>query len=187
MDNPKVSVEDNRFGKALVAAESIEKGEVIAEFDGEKYVADKATDLPKEVVDHAIQFEEHKWRDSNGIARYINHSCEPNCGIKDLFTLVAMRNIKKGEELLWDYDMTEDSDWRLKCLCNPLLAGRLLVHSRVFLRKREISTRATYLSGWLRNMVSPVQFDFAARFAYISEASQGALFFSGPATDTLEN
>lgn len=117
MDNQKVSVGHNRFGNCLIAAADLAKDEVIAEFDGPEYTADKATDLPKDIADHAIQFEEHKWRDSNGIARLVNHSCEPNVGIKDLFTLVAMRDIKKGEELLWDYDMTEDSDWRLGCLC----------------------------------------------------------------------
>ena len=31
------------------------------------------------------------------------------------------------------------------------------------------------------------KFDFTGDIAYIVQASQGALFFSGPATDTLEN
>lgn len=115
--NNKVQLSEGRFGKCLIAREDISKDEEIASFDGEMYTADKITDLPKDVADHAIQFEEHKWRESNSFARYINHSCEPNCGIKNLFTLVAMKDIKKGEELLWDYDMTEDCEWRMDCLC----------------------------------------------------------------------
>jgi hypothetical protein len=117
MDNPKVKIGHNRFGRCLIASLDISKDELVAEFDGIEYRAEKCTDLEKEIADHAIQLEEHKWRDSDGIARLINHSCEPNCGLKGLFTIVAMRDIKAGEELLWDYDMSEDSDWRMGCLC----------------------------------------------------------------------
>ena len=117
MDNPKVLIEQNKFGKCLIATSNIAKDEVIAEFDGSEYFVEKATDLPPAVANHVIQFEEHAWRDSNGLARYINHSCEPNCGMRGLFTIVAMRDIAAGEELLWDYDMSEDSDWRMECRC----------------------------------------------------------------------
>ncbi len=116
--NNKVILSEGRFGKCLIAAENIFKDEEIVFFDGKTYTADKTNDLPKDIADHAIQFSEHQWRDSDSIARYINHSCNPNCGIKNLFTLVAMRDIKKDEELLWDYDMTEDSNWRMDCLCD---------------------------------------------------------------------
>lgn len=118
MDNPNVVVGSGRFGRCLIATTDLKKGEVIAEFDGPVYEAESCTKLPKDIADHAIQFEEHRWKDSTGIARFINHSCEPNCAIKGLFSIVTMRDIKKGEELLWDYDMTEDSDWRMECLCN---------------------------------------------------------------------
>ncbi|MCF7834316.1 MAG: SidA/IucD/PvdA family monooxygenase [Candidatus Pacebacteria bacterium] len=40
-----------------------------------------------------------------------NHSCNPNCGIKlnnsGGYSLVAMKEIKKGEEITWDYAMSE--------------------------------------------------------------------------------
>lgn len=29
-----------------------------------------------------------------------------------------MRDVKKGEELTMDYDMTENSDWVMNCLCS---------------------------------------------------------------------
>lgn len=40
-------------------------------------------------------------------ARYINHSCRPNCEIEiwsERVFVVAKRNIKPGEELSYDYD-----------------------------------------------------------------------------------
>jgi len=148
MDNPKVQVGHNRFGRCLIATSDIAKGEVIAEFIGREYMAEKATDLEKDIADHAIQFEENKWRDSDGIARLINHSCEPNCGIKGLFTLVAMRDVKKDEELLWDYDMTEDSDWRMGCLC--LTPSCRKVIGAFGLLPQEVRERYKgYISDWL--------------------------------------
>jgi len=55
-------------------------------------------------------------------ARYINHSCAPNCEIdirnKRVYVF-AKRNIKTGEELTYDYD-TEYFDMYIKpkgCRC----------------------------------------------------------------------
>lgn len=55
-------------------------------------------------------------------ARLINHSCDPNLGIKNNvfggYDFVAMRSIKKGEELCWDYCMSEYHSIAVKrCLC----------------------------------------------------------------------
>lgn len=118
MDNPKVIVrETKRFGKSLFANDLIKEGEIIALFDGPIFDYNYYG-WTQELEDHCIQFGKRKWRDSIGFARYINHSCEPNCGVKDLFKIIAMRDIKGGEELTWDYEMTEDNEiWRMKCLC----------------------------------------------------------------------
>ncbi|VDD74011.1 unnamed protein product [Mesocestoides corti] len=61
-----------------------------------------------------------------GLARYINHSCEPNC-IAEVFAfeaykriiIIAKRFIKKGEELTYDYkfDFEDDKPSRIPCLC----------------------------------------------------------------------
>lgn len=146
--NKKVILSEGRFGKCLIVAEDILKDEEIVSFDGDEYTADKITDLSKDVADHAIQFAEHQWRDSNSIARYINHSCNPNCGIKNLFTLVAMKDIKKGEELLWDYDMTEDSDWRMDCLCGAENC-RKVIGSFALVPNETRERYKGYISQWL--------------------------------------
>jgi hypothetical protein len=100
MDNAKVVVRNSNFGKGLFAAANIGEGEVVAVFDGAVYVADKATDLAEEIADHAVQIGPHEWKDSNGFARYINHSCEPNVGYRGVDTLVAMRDITRGRVAL---------------------------------------------------------------------------------------
>lgn len=120
MDNPKVEVrETSKYGRGVFAKEDIKKDEFIASFDGDIYEYDSPL-WNDYLEDHTMQFEERKWRDSKGIAHIINHSCEPNCGIKELFNVVAMRDIKSDEEITWDYSMTErnkESDWRMKCFC----------------------------------------------------------------------
>ena len=128
MDNPKVIVRETKtMGKGLFAVKDILKGEIIADWTGGSvYEAETCMQLPRDIADHAIQFEEHKWIDTDGIGRYSNHSCEPNCSIVGLFQLVAMRNIAKGEELTWDYEMTEDSDWRMKCHCGNTTCRKII-------------------------------------------------------------
>jgi SET domain-containing protein len=62
---------------------------------------------------------------TGGLARYINHSCDPNCCTKVLqyndekkIVIIANRPIKAGEELAYDYQFElEDNEEKLACLC----------------------------------------------------------------------
>ena len=151
MDNPKVVItETGEIGKGLIALHDIKKGEVIADWtNGPIYEAESALKLPtREIADHAIQFEEHKWIDTKGIGGFSNHSCEPNCGIKDKFKLVSMRDIKKDEWCTWDYEMTEDSDWLMECKCGNDSCRKLIGTYRNM--PKEIKKIFTgYVSDWL--------------------------------------
>ena len=54
------------------------------------------------------------------VARFINHSCRPNCyiDIKDsVIWIRAARTIGKGEELTYDYNT--DGEGLIKCRCHP--------------------------------------------------------------------
>jgi hypothetical protein len=127
MDNPKVEVKESPLGgKGVFARERIEAGEVIAEFDGDIYPFTHPG-WTEDLLNHTIQFERYRFRDAKGIARCLNHSCEPNCGIKELFKIVAMRPIKPGEEVTFDYEMTEDSEWwRMTCQCGTPSCRKLI-------------------------------------------------------------
>ncbi len=150
MDNKKVIVkETKRFGKGLFAQKDIKKGEIIADWKGGKiYEAKKCSDLPKVVRDHAIQFGEHDWIDTDGIGRLINHSCNPNCGMNGKFQIISMRDIKKGEWLTYDYEMTEDSDWAMKCKCGETNCRKIIRGFR-FLPIERRKTYGKYISNWL--------------------------------------
>jgi uncharacterized protein len=52
------------------------------------------------------------------VARYINHSCRPNCYIdikKGIIWIRAARLIKRGEELTYDYNT--DGEGLIRCRC----------------------------------------------------------------------
>ena len=54
------------------------------------------------------------------VARFINHGCKPNCYIdikKGIIWIRASRPIRKGEELVYDYNT--DGDGLIKCRCKP--------------------------------------------------------------------
>ena len=55
----------------------------------------------------------------------INHSCEPNCGMRNATTIVAMRDIATGEELTFDYSMSDASNYdEFDCNCGTTLCRR---------------------------------------------------------------
>lgn len=58
-------------------------------------------------------------------ADFFNHSCNPNLGFRGAVTLVAMRDIREGEELAFDYAMCDDeSDDSFLCSCGtPFCRG----------------------------------------------------------------
>lgn len=54
------------------------------------------------------------------LARYINHACRPNCYteiVGDTIWIRAARNIRKGEELTYDY--CTDGEASIPCRCRP--------------------------------------------------------------------
>jgi SET domain-containing protein len=60
------------------------------------------------------------------IARFINHSCSPNCYVQIMDGVIwirASRTIRKGEELSYDYNTSGDA--AIACRCRPDCAHKL--------------------------------------------------------------
>ena len=59
------------------------------------------------------------------IGSRINHSCQPSCKINAFF-VIALRDIKEGEEITFDYNKNEDiiaSPFKCNC-CGKMILGR---------------------------------------------------------------
>lgn len=59
---------------------------------------------------------------SGNIDDFFNHSCNPNSGLKingKKVFLIAIEDIKKDDEITWDYSTTMDEDdWEMDCNCD---------------------------------------------------------------------
>ena len=58
---------------------------------------------------HATQVGPNRWARHGGLGPKVNHSCDPNCGVRlneaQAFDFVARREIHAGQELTFDYAM----------------------------------------------------------------------------------
>jgi len=119
-DHNAVEVRPNgQLGLAVFATEDIPSGATIAVFTGERYKSETALGLPEIMRDHAIQVGKQDYVFGHkGLAHRLCHSCDPNCGIRNLTEIFAVREIAAGEQITWDYRCSENSDWVLEeCLC----------------------------------------------------------------------
>ena len=111
----------------LYANRDIKKGTKILEYKGKIISVKKSEENPKFDNDKAIYlFNINKRYDLDGdfkfnTARLINHSCNPNCevlGVGLKVWVYAMKNIKKDDELSYDYGFSFDEDFRkYPCKC----------------------------------------------------------------------
>jgi hypothetical protein len=75
---------------------------------------------------HASEIGIGKYVLHGGLMSKVNHSCDPNCGIrlnrKGAHDLIAMREINIGEEITYDYAMRNSKIefFRRKCQCKSL-------------------------------------------------------------------
>jgi len=118
-DNSNVIIQETHKGLGVFATKDIPARTLIAEFIGKVYMSDLATEVPARMVDHVIQIGQTTFLHAeNRLAEFINHSCRPNCGIKNLTQVVTTVPIKIGDEVTWDYRCSENSNWVLEnCLC----------------------------------------------------------------------
>jgi hypothetical protein len=113
------------FALARIAA-----GETVAAFGG--WVVDGtvlATQSP-ERVSRTMQIDEDLYLLPGELPEhgdFINHSCDPNCGLLGATVVVALRAIEVGEEFTFDYAMSDGSDYdEFGCMCGtPLCRGRI--------------------------------------------------------------
>ncbi|XP_013784687.2 histone-lysine N-methyltransferase 2C-like isoform X2 [Limulus polyphemus] len=120
-------------GLGLYAARDIEKHTMVIEYIGMLIRNEIAERNEREYTKqnrgvYMFRLEENKVIDATlcgGLARYINHSCYPNCVAEEVqidrekkIMIIANRRINRGEELTYDYRFeVEDDQHKIPCLC----------------------------------------------------------------------
>ena len=133
----KKSKIDNR---GLYAATDIKKNTKIIEYKGKIITVKETETNPKFDNDKAIYlFNLNKKYDLDGdfkynTARLINHSCDPNCevdGVGLKLWIYAVKDIKKNEELTYDYGFSFDKDYKdFPCRCGAKKCVGFIVNSQ---------------------------------------------------------
>jgi hypothetical protein len=108
-------------GIGLFATAPIAAGEVLGVWGGYVLSSEERNAAPEAIQNYTLQIDSAFHLTSGGLqndADYFNHSCNPNAGMRGQIVLIAMRDIVAGEEVCFDYAMTEaDPDFVMDCAC----------------------------------------------------------------------
>lgn len=143
--SPYIVVKESRIhSKGIFAKIDIPKGTKIIEYVGDKVTKAESlrrVNIPlerhKKDSNHGAvyMFELNQRYDIDGdvtynTAKYINHSCHPNCEpviISGHIWIIALKNIKKEDEITYNYGYGYDEYEDHKCRCSsPNCVGYIL-------------------------------------------------------------
>ncbi len=134
MMHPDIIVKKSRIrGKGLFTKRKIPKGTILRKDEDIKEYTKKQYDKLSKYRKALLR--KYAYEDKKGnlilckdIARYWNHSCNPNCSYsKDKEADISIRNIKKGEELTYDYALLHPKWLKpMKCNCHYRYCRKLI-------------------------------------------------------------
>ncbi|MCL4529253.1 MAG: SET domain-containing protein-lysine N-methyltransferase [Chloroflexi bacterium] len=142
-------------GLGVFATRRIRTGTRIIEYIGERITSEEADRRYADDTSehpHVLLFvvDKHTVIDAavgGNEARFINHSCEPNCKAfteKKRIFIYSMKTIAEGEELTYDYNLTrdgrddEETEKRYACHCRAKTCRGTMLAPRKG-RKRKIT------------------------------------------------
>ena len=139
MSNKLVVKPSHTHDKGVFAKKAISKGERVAIFGGDIIRIDEIPTLPLRLRQYTMQIEERfvlgARRGQPEDTDYFNHSCNPNVGFRGQVFLVALRDIRAGEEVTFDYAMVvspsrgSDVTFQMSCRCGTSKCRRSITES----------------------------------------------------------
>lgn len=140
-------------GKGVFATRDFKKGDIVFIFKGKVY--HNVINGPADTAfkPNSIGFGKNLWIDPIDKFPFINHSCEPNMGIKGRVTFVALRNIRKGDELTFDYSIIEeDKGWKMKNLEKKGPHFRPVIQSIQYLPEKVYKSYLPYIPKYFQSV-----------------------------------
>lgn len=129
--SPKITIKQSRIGGlGTFAINDIQKGEIVF-VKGGHIVTRNELFYSKQISSYlpisddlfigAINEDEE-----DSIKLFVNHSCDPNCGVRGEITFVAMKDISSGDELTFDYAMVDNESYEFACNCGSPNCRRII-------------------------------------------------------------
>jgi uncharacterized protein len=147
--------------RSTVCCDAIGRGETIAAFGGSCVPRAVLDTLGDERRRRSSQIDEDLFMvaaEQEEPGDQINHSCNPNCGIVGGVVVVSLRDIAVGEELTFDYAMTDGCDYdEFDCTCGRAQCrGRITGNDWMLpdLQLRYRGSFSPYLARRIANLVS---------------------------------
>ena len=112
----------------LFAVRDLAAGERLIEYKGTRYEKGVLPNMEVDGVTKFLGLSDGTGIDGTGWAALANHGCEPNCELREedggkklRAWLYALRAVKRGEELIWDYRLEiksrKEAFSRWACAC----------------------------------------------------------------------
>jgi len=143
--------ESGIHNEGVFATCDISKGTQIVEYVGEKITSKKgsARSFQQQKRGMIYIFKINKKYDIDGdvpynIARLINHSCSPNCEAEqkdEQIFICALKDIKKGEELTFDYNFGIDNYSEHPCRCGSSNCVGYIVGEKHWPKLKELTAK----------------------------------------------
>ncbi len=150
-----------QFGRGCFALDNIPAGHVVAAFGGRCLARAEFDLLPTDQQVRSIQVDDGLFlagATEPEPSDFIHHSCEPNCGMSGNTVVVALREIEVGEELTYDYAMSDGSDYNeFECVCGaPACRGKVTGHDWMLpeLQLRYRGNFSPYLAARIASLAS---------------------------------
>jgi hypothetical protein len=118
---------DNKGGRAVFARQSARRGELLVVWGGEVVTGEILREMSEDKRRVSLQIEEDLYlvTTNEGPADWINHSCDANAGLVGQVVLVALRDIRAGEEVCFDYATSDGSPYdEFECHCGAKACRR---------------------------------------------------------------
>lgn len=127
----RTKLDESKFGLGVFANKEFKRGEYVMTLSGQ-LITEAESLMDKFIDDHSVQVGHNLYLGpGNQMDDYLNHSCDPNAGIKrdssGSIILKAIKHIYKDEEITFDYSTTIEDGWTLQCGCGTKRCRKLVV------------------------------------------------------------
>lgn len=140
-------------GKGVYANRDFKKDEIVVKWDTSRIIdKEELESFSQDDQDHSCCIGNGKYIIMQEPSKYVNHSCNPNTYVKNQCD-VALRDIKKGEEITTDYSLNEITGWKLKCNCGSPNCRKVIVGDFRKLSKIDRERLKPYLEDWYKKEV----------------------------------